>query len=241
MTTPASDHTHRLTRSEPAHHPDAEMLLAYATGGLDPATSLIVAAHAALCPVCAAEIRRYEMIGGALMESLAPAEMDDGALAAVLAIIEGEDGKAVAPKSGIEVSLDPEIARLPAPVREIAAKAASTQSWKSVAPGIKTFNLDPLASERDDDVEIKLIRLEPGKGTPRHTHKGDEFTLVLTGAFSDETGRYGVGDLAVGTPDIVHRPIAEPGEVCIALAVTNAPLRFTGTLGWVQRALGGGS
>jgi putative transcriptional regulator len=36
----------------------------------------------------------------------------------------------------------------------------------------------------------------------------------------------GRGDIQVADPTIDHRPSAEPGEDCICLAATDAPLRF---------------
>ena len=50
------------------------------------------------------------------------------------------------------------------------------------------------------------------------------------GAFSDETDRFGVGDVDVANEDLNHKPVAEPGPACICLAATDAPLRFSGLL-----------
>jgi hypothetical protein len=36
---------------------------------------------------------------------------------------------------------------------------------------------------------------------------------------------------------MVHHPIAEPGDLCFALAVTDAPLLFKGPLAVIQRIL----
>jgi len=63
-----------------------------------------------------------------------------------------------------------------------------------------------------------------------HTHRGEEWTMVLTGSYHDETGRYLPGDVQTTTPDIFHCPVADEGPVCINLAVTDAPLIFKGLL-----------
>ena len=65
---------------------------------------------------------------------------------------------------------------------------------------------------------------------PSHGHNGTELTMVLSGAFSDEGGRYGPGDIEIATEDDHHVPVAEPGADCICLAATDAPLRFKGLL-----------
>jgi putative transcriptional regulator len=65
---------------------------------------------------------------------------------------------------------------------------------------------------------------------PDHGHKGTELTLVLQGAFVDETDRFGVGDIEVANEDMHHTPIAEMGEDCICLSATDAPIAFHGLL-----------
>jgi len=67
---------------------------------------------------------------------------------------------------------------------------------------------------------------------PDHGHRGMELTLVLQGAFKDETDRFGAGDIEVASEDDHHQPVAEEGQDCICLAATDAPLRFNG---WIPR------
>ena len=59
----------------------------------------------------------------------------------------------------------------------------------------------------------------------------DEYTIVLQGGFTDNTGNYGVGDFAVGPGPQEHEPIADPGEPCIALIVLEKPIVLTGFWG----------
>ena len=61
---------------------------------------------------------------------------------------------------------------------------------------------------------------------PDHGHRGIELTLVLQGAFRDETDRFARGDVEIADEALVHTPTAEEGDPCICLAVTDAPLRF---------------
>ena len=58
-----------------------------------------------------------------------------------------------------------------------------------------------------------------------------ELTVVLSGHFADELGRYGPGDLAEVDGDTNHQPIADSHRDCICLIATDAPLRFTGLMG----------
>ena len=61
----------------------------------------------------------------------------------------------------------------------------------------------------------RLMRLLPGKATPRHGHHGLEATVVLHGCLSDGEAIYSRGDLALGEPGIVHKPHAVGEEACI--------------------------
>ena len=75
---------------------------------------------------------------------------------------------------------------------------------------------------------VSLLRLQPGQGLPAHRHVAEEYTVVLQGGYTDSTGNYGVGDFAVGPGPQAHKPVADPGEPCIALIVLERPIVLTG-------------
>lgn len=213
-----------------ARHPSEELMLAHAAGGLDPATALAIETHLALCPACRADAATMDAVGGALLQDIAPVAMAEGALDALFARIDAEPVRR-------RRATPPELAVLPAPLRPVAAEALKGGRWRTLTPGIRALDL-PLGGPDGAGGEgsVQLLRLKPGRGVPRHTHEGHELTLVIQGAFRDETGRYGIGDFILCGPEDTHRPVAEPGPVCLALAVTDAPLRLSGVLGLVQRA-----
>ena len=65
---------------------------------------------------------------------------------------------------------------------------------------------------------------------PKHTHAGNELTLVLAGGFTDARGSYLRGDVAVTDEHVDHQPTADWDEDCLCLAVVDAPLRLTGRM-----------
>lgn len=215
--------------TNPNHHPSLELLSAAAAGALTPAVNRIVAAHAALCPHCRSTMGKLETLGGVGLEEEVSAELAPDALENALAAIAREPG---APKAR---SLPEPLAALPLEIRDFIAPAFDKRAWRSAGIGFKVLDLDLPATANGES--FQLFRIEPGAGPPRHTHGGQEFTLVLTGAFKDETGLYRRGDLEAGDQSVTHRPVAEPGEICFALAVTTAPLKFKGPLGLLQRVL----
>lgn len=210
----------------PSHHPDPSLLTAAAAGALTPAVSRILNAHAMLCPSCRALMSDVETVGGASLEHEADADLAADALDRALTKLGAQEPQSRLPDA---------LAAVPPAVADIVAPAIGGTAWYSGGPGLRILDLKlpPMAGEET----FQIFRIEPGYGPPRHTHGGQEFTLVLTGAFKDETGLYQTGDIAIGDPSITHRPIAEPGEICFALAVTTAPLKFKGPLGVLQRVL----
>jgi putative transcriptional regulator len=69
-----------------------------------------------------------------------------------------------------------------------------------------------------------------------HTHDGMEVTLVLSGAFSDKTGRFARGDIEIGDDELDHQPIVETGQDCVCFVVADGALRLTGPFGrWIDR------
>ena len=84
-----SPHHHHGETEGIAHHPSEELLLGYASGALDEATSLIVAVHLAYCAACRLQSRKLEALGGSLLQELAPVPMSGGALDAALLKLDG--------------------------------------------------------------------------------------------------------------------------------------------------------
>lgn len=205
------------------HRAPEELLLGYAAGSLPEPTALVVAAHAALCPESAREIRRLERLGGGMLDALAPAPLRADALDRALAALDmPEPSPAPAPAATPETR-----ALLPRPVWPYVKGDIRNIAWRARGPHIHTAHL---ATETDGHSAF-LLRVKAGRAAPRHTHRGLELTLVLSGAFHDAANLYARGDIQVADPTIDHVPIAEAGEDCICLVALEAPIRFTGPIG----------
>ena len=202
------------------HHASDELLLDYAAGSLGEAWSLAIATHLALCPVCRRSQATMEGLGGAFMESVTPSPLDPNAFEKVMSQLENttEDDKAnlspVASNSHSPV--------LPEPLRGTLGGDLDHLNWQRLGQG--AFQI--LIPMNDKGAKARLLRIPAGKPVPEHSHGGLELTMVLCGAFTDNTGRYGRGDLQEADENLLHQPHAEIGEDCVCLAVTDAPLRF---------------
>lgn len=198
-------------------HPPAELLLSYAAGSLDEASALLIATHATLCPLCRDEIAANEALGGLVLDELPPDRMRDDALSSLLQRLTDEPAPAAAPKEAMP--------KLPAPLLPYVKSKDRQIHWHFVAPGIKQTPL----LERPE-VRVRLLKISAGKPMPHHRHGGTEYTLVLEGAYRDETGHFGVGDFIIADLEVGHQPVAaEKGCVCLVMSV--APVQLTSRLG----------
>jgi putative transcriptional regulator len=210
----------------PQHHPDSDLLLAYATGTLAQAPSLVVATHLALCPHCRAEVAEMEAIGGALLSADAGMAVSDGLLSTVLTRLDGPPPAQPPRRRQAPVGPSPV---LPEPLRSYIGGDIDRIRWRRTIPGLHEADVKCAGGS------VRMMRIRSGMGMPQHTHRGDEFTLVLAGGFSDDTGHYLRGDFAATDPSVDHRPIADDDGDCICLAFTDAPLRLTGRfLRWLN-------
>jgi putative transcriptional regulator len=197
------------------HHPEPDLLLAYAAGSTDAAISLILATHLTFCPKCRAAVALAEEAGGVLLEDLAPQPLGATALENTLARLGPPETRTVRP-----VSSD----HTPMPLRAWLGRDLGQMRWRRMGPSLAYIPL-----YRRGNLRMRLLRGAPGTDVGCHEHRGQEYTLVLSGGYSDQTGSYGPGDFQTAAPGLKHNPVADP-EGCINLAVTTAPLNFEGLL-----------
>jgi putative transcriptional regulator len=174
--------------------------------------SLIIATHLSFCGRCRRLVERQEKIGGMLLEDLPPAPMETDALDRVLARLDEPVAPSAAPLSDDNT---------PAALRALLGHDLSRTRWRKMGPRLGYVTL-----YRRGPVAMRLLRGAPGTDTGRHSHRGEEYTLVLRGGYTDETGSYGPGDFQTASADTLHNPVADPEEDCINLSVTTGPLQF---------------
>ncbi|MEO1251319.1 MAG: cupin domain-containing protein [Pseudomonadota bacterium] len=219
------------------YHPSEDLLAAYVSGAADEPTEALIAAHLTFCPECQEAASRHEEIAGALFERFdgAVAETRSGANAITQCAIDSvsADHKGAPPGSLSEIA--------PRPLADyIFARAGAADldamKWTFYGPGIKRAIL---VGSRDGAL-VRLVKARPGAKFPDHHHGSDELTLVLTGAYRDHTGRYGVGDVQCAEASLSHQPVIEDEGVCYAFVVSEKPAIPKGlTAKIVQRVIRG--
>lgn len=211
------------------HHVNDELLFEYVAGRLSEAWSVAVATHLALCPACRERAAGFDCAGGFALEALAPAAMADDALQACFGRIDGAMPEQAKPEHAMPATRRaadrPPL--FPQPLRDYVGATLADVRWSAVGGGVRQRLL-----ATNDTARARLLYIPPGEPVPEHGHRGLELTLVLAGSFADGETVFARGDLEIADETVQHLPIAGPGEPCICLAVTDAPLRFKS---WLPR------
>jgi putative transcriptional regulator len=200
-----------------AHHATDETLMRYAAGTLAAGPAIVVGAHVATCSTCRAKVGTFEALGGALLDETEETPLRPSALDDMLARLDADDG--VAPKR--ETRTDPvqiDGVRLPESLR-----GCEVGSWRWIGPGM---HMSRIVVPHENDANLILLKIGPGRALPDHGHAGSEFTYIVKGSFSDSLGRFQPGDLAETDEDIEHQPMVDPDGECICLAAMEGKMRF---------------
>jgi putative transcriptional regulator len=196
------------------------LMARYAAGILPEPARVLVEAHLEMQSINRPKVAEYEMVVGDILEHMEPVSLRlrDEALKAVFA---------AAPLAMAGTARAQPNAFFPKAIRDFAGLDAAEIPWKRKLPGFKEYSLGKI-----DGCDVSFFWLKPGRVIPAHTHEGYELSLVLDGAFNDTRGRFAKGDISVADESIDHRPVAEAECPCIGFAVSQAPVKLTGS--WRQ-------
>lgn len=203
-----------------AHHLDRATLMRFAAGELDEAFNVVAAAHLSLCRACRADLKLAGEVGGALLDAVEPAKLSAGGLEATLArldldILEPEPVNTAHADAG----------EVPVPLRPYVGVNWEKARWRKIAPGVAKCTL---ALSGRAEGSLFMLRINPGLKMPEHGHGGDEMTLILEGAYRDDYGTFGAGDVADLDEHDEHVPTVVSDVACICLVATERPTRFKG-------------
>jgi putative transcriptional regulator len=202
----------------PTHHPPDEILIDYASGAVSEAESLMVDVHLDACPQCRRTVQAAFAIGGALLDSISPASLPnslfDRTMQAIAAMEPVSVRMPVAPAP-------PSFAAWPTPLRN-RLSSHPPGAWRRLPAGFRALRV-PFA---DQSSHMLVLKAPGGRGPARHSHVSDEWTVVLEGGFSDETGTYAAGDFGYMGKGDEHRIVAEPGEGCVCLLLIRDRPRY---------------
>jgi putative transcriptional regulator len=197
--------------------PSEERLLAYAAGTLSPPEAVVVSACLAMRPEIDGWVRRLQGVGGALLEDIAPTLLQPEALARALARVDADTGEVVAAPPLNDM---PE---LPDPLRRY-----PLGPWRNLGGGVEVRDVH---APRDGETRVILLRIAPGRATPKHTHGGVELTCVISGAYATENQAYVAGDFEEADQETLHQPRVISDEPCLCVAALDGQIILDGWFG----------
>lgn len=209
-----------------AYHPDDMTLMNYAAGSLSIPQALAVSMHLCFCHECRDLVKNFNHLGGALLETIKPASTEDEAFDSLMASLEPHDHNDM-PKVKVDMGSAEKITQhFNNPLLRYLPTSLADLPWQRQTKEISKFDLTSLLNIKG--FQVALQKINAGAKVPTHTHKGFEYTVILSGGFSDELGVYHEGDFIARDTSHKHSPTALQNEDCICLTVLNAPLKFTG-------------
>jgi putative transcriptional regulator len=198
-----------------SRHLDGATLMSFTAGALSEPLAAAVSAHLSMCAECRDQVRALTLIGASLLRA---APVSSGRVPAPAKPQEQAGGCAQAPRGGHAYEL-------PAPIARKYGLTLEDIEWTRLGSGVWQHRLALSAGAKG---ELYLMKLTPGCRLPVHGHAGAELTLVLTGAFSDETGEYRRGDVQEVDAGTEHQPVGDRDEGCICLIAAEGPYILRG-------------
>ena len=203
-------------------HPAYELLASYSAGSLPLSQALCVSAHLEHCHSCTRQLQQLNHVGSELMQELKPASLSSDLKTRLFDSLDSLDEAALnaMPETTTKQS-DPSVPRC---LQQFIVDNYADLAWKRVSTDIHSVELCRDAN----GAKVELLKIKPGGSASQHTHLGDEYTVILEGSFSDESGLYQQGDFIVKDSRDRHKPVATLDKPCICLAVSEGPIQFTG-------------
>lgn len=199
------------------HHPDSLSLMEYSAGNLSEPHALCIRLHLDQCPHCRSRVDTLDSLGAIVMEQQPKAPVSENVFDRILARIDGEP--AVPPRA--------EIAAPSNPLHKLLGDDLNGLPWKRQLGDVSVLDITEKFPGQHE--QVVLQKLAAGGKAPAHTHRGEETTIVLQGAFADQNGVFNQWDFVVLDGTVNHKPVAVGCEDCITLSVLSAPVKLTGT------------
>ena len=208
-------------------HPDDHTLSEYVAGTLAESQALCVATHLAHCDECKRTTNEMTQLGAAYFSKpLTTCETSDDLLQKILTSIDSRKELLDWTDTLVAPGIEDDSPQFPHALSKLIPEDLNDLRWRRLGNKHSIAKLDNLGDQR----EITLHKLQPGRSVSSHDHNGCEITVVLRGSFSDEDGEYWPGDFLVRNPGEVHQPVVNSNQVCLCLAVCDAPIKLTGLL-----------
>jgi len=175
---------------------------------------------------------RLDQVGSQLMCEANPIDLDDGAFDAMMEKIDSDSLDSSPGRSACAKTESSEnLLGFPYAVSKLVKNNLVSKTWKRLSGSVDIARF----KTGQEEFEVALHKICAGGKTPKHDHKGLEYTVVLKGSFSDESAVYREGDFLVRKPGDVHQPMGAQNGECICLSALSAPIKLTNPLGFLMK------
>lgn len=204
-------------------HPTQQQLSDFAQGLSAPALSLVISAHADMCPQCKRQISQLESASAKILveqpfDRMAEQPTDFASMLAEITCLPAAEGPSNISQSH-QIELDGRKFTVPRALKRYVEK---TGNWSHLLGNLwqAPVDLGPIG-------KANFIFMQKQGRVPEHTHRGTELTLVIDGEFSDGISHYDTGDFILMNSENTHAPYSEASEGCLVFTIVDAPLHFT--------------
>ena len=207
-----------------SHHPDTLTLMEFSAGNLTEPHALCIRLHLDKCAECRSRADTLDSLGAVMMENQPQTEVSSGMFDTILSRIDSEE--AVTEQADQPVAAAAKSRRV-SPLEKLLGEDLNGLPWKRQLGDVSVLDISDRFPGQQE--QVVLQKLVAGGKAPSHTHRGEETTIVLQGAFADQKGVFNQWDFVVLNQEDDHRPVAVGCEDCITLSVLSAPVKLTGT------------
>lgn len=210
------------------HHPAPELLLSYSAGSTTKSQAICIATHLEFCMKCRSSHQRNNAIGGKLIDSISDNSVSDELKQSIFSRLDESSNRTTktkfSRKETVVAQEETGLEGIPKVLRSLIPSGFKKLQWQIVSASARTSYLH----KDENEALIGLLKMRPGGRIAHHGHLGDEYTVVLSGSFSDENGIYVAGDFLLKETREQHSALATRDAECMCLTVQEAPLQFTG-------------
>lgn len=211
-----------------SHHLTDETLQDYAVGSLGSSMETLIACHLTVCRHCREKAALADNIGGSLFDQYDTVPVSQLATD----VLKQAKEASTEPKIPLTTVTNLKSEGVPRPLARLLSTDLENLDWRRIAPGIKQINLSDKPRRMG---AFKLLHLAPGVVLSAHSHNDRELTYVVKGSYQDEIGRFKAGDIADLDGEVVHQPVVDTNEPCIALIASYSPVTYQGMLGKIMQ------
>jgi len=205
---------------------DEAWLAMQSAGTLSPYKQLLLACQAELRPEVRQAFAISDQVGGAILESAKGTDLSDTFMQRLSERIAPASAQTTTEshRPGMQSANDPEW--VPGALSDFLRRSGQRLKWRSVGAGVQQSRI---ASSPSGE-RLYLLKARPGFAVPKHSHRGQEWTLVLTGGYKSGAQQFVAGDLHQEDETCLHDLRIDDDGPCISLIADDGKLTFANPL-----------